>query len=147
MEKLNSAQIEILQLFEGQTQTAEDLMGLRKVLVDYQKNKNKAQTQSIERLIISKVKEKVLAIDREAKITLFGSRARGDARKDSDWDFLILMDSPVTFQLKNKVRNELYDIELETGEIIGTIIENKEDWDRKIVTDIHKNIAKEGIAI
>ena len=147
MEKLNSAQIEILQLFEGQTQTAEDLMGLRKVLVDYQKNKNKAQTQSIERLIIRKVKEKVLAIDSEAKITLFGSRARGDARKDSDWDFLILMDSPVNFHLKNKLRNELYDIELETGEIIGTIIENKEDWDRKIVTDIHKNIAKEGIAI
>jgi uncharacterized protein len=147
MEKLNSAQIEILQLFEGQTQTAEDLMELRKVLVDYQKNKNKTQTQSIERQIIRKVKEKVLAIDSGAKITLFGSRARGDARKDSDWDFLILMDSPVNFHLKNKLRNELYDIELETGEIIGTIIENKEDWDRKIVTDIHKNIAKEGIAI
>jgi uncharacterized protein len=123
------------------------LMKLRNVLLDYLKSKNKTQTKSIERLIIRKVKEKVLAIDGKAEITLFGSRARGDARKDSDWDFLILMNSPVTFHLKNKLRNELYDIELETGEIIGTIIENKEDWDRKIVTDIHKNIAKEGIAI
>ena len=51
------------------------------------------------------------------------------------------------FHLKNKLRNELYDIELETGEIIGTIIENKEDWTREIVTNIYKNIAKEGITI
>ena len=28
-----------------------------------------------------------------ARAILFGSRARGDARKDSDWDILILVDS------------------------------------------------------
>ncbi|MDA8192371.1 MAG: nucleotidyltransferase domain-containing protein [Thermaerobacter sp.] len=28
------------------------------------------------------------------RIILFGSRARGDARPDSDWDFLVVMPSP-----------------------------------------------------
>lgn len=29
-----------------------------------------------------------------SKLFLYGSRARGDARKDSDWDFLLLLDKP-----------------------------------------------------
>ena len=32
------------------------------------------------------------AIPSGSKAILYGSRARGDARNDSDWDFLILLD-------------------------------------------------------
>ena len=41
-------------------------------------------------LILEKVKEIVHATDPEAEVILFGSRARGDAMEDSDWDILIL---------------------------------------------------------
>ena len=30
-----------------------------------------------------------------SKLYLYGSRARGDAREDSDWDLLLLLDKPV----------------------------------------------------
>ncbi len=38
------------------------------------------------------VKQEVTKIDPKAEIILFGSRARGDFRMDSDWDFLVLLD-------------------------------------------------------
>jgi predicted nucleotidyltransferase len=38
---------------------------------------------------LSVVKRTVLAIDPQAEIWLFGSRARGDFRDDSDGDFLV----------------------------------------------------------
>ena len=40
--------------------------------------------------IAQQVKATVRQIDPQAEVILFGSRARGDARKDSDWDFLVL---------------------------------------------------------
>ncbi len=43
---------------------------------------------------IEKVSEKLgLNVD---EIILFGSRARGDFRKDSDWDVLVVLSEPVS---------------------------------------------------
>ncbi|MDZ7934591.1 MAG: nucleotidyltransferase domain-containing protein [Emticicia sp.] len=39
--------------------------------------------------LFKKVKTVVSDFDPDAKVLLFGSRARGDNRKDSDWDFMI----------------------------------------------------------
>lgn len=40
-------------------------------------------------------------------VKLFGSRARGEAREDSDWDVLILLDKEKpTFENKDNVFNE-----------------------------------------
>ncbi|MCS6886879.1 nucleotidyltransferase domain-containing protein [Chloroflexus sp.] len=36
-------------------------------------------------------------------ILLFGSRARGDARPDSDWDFLIVIDRPLERSLQRRL--------------------------------------------
>ena len=37
------------------------------------------------------VKEKILEIDKNAEVILFGSRARGDFHEESDWDFLVFL--------------------------------------------------------
>lgn len=47
--------------------------------------------------IIKAMASKLHAIDPHARAFLFGSRARGTARKDSDWDLLILIDKPNLF--------------------------------------------------
>ncbi len=48
---------------------------------------------------------------RGSDIYLFGSRARGDERPDSDWDVLVLVDrEKVSFAFENEILNAVYDV-------------------------------------
>ena len=78
---------------------------------------------------------------------LYGSRARGDAKKDSDWDVLILIDKPrVTFKDEQVFRHNLYDLTLETGQSISAFVYSKKEWNTKqSITPLYQNIKKEGI--
>jgi len=84
-----------------------------------------------------------------AEIYLYGSRARGDAKRLSDWDILILLDSKnISFDLETKFMNELYEVELETGEIISPLIYTISDWNkRRSITPLYENIKKEGVKL
>jgi len=62
-----------------------------------------AQTHNISRLIRKNVNE----MDDNAEIILYGSRARGDERIDSDWDILVLTDYPVSLE-KEKILETNY---------------------------------------
>ena len=46
--------------------------------------------------LIEQIKQTVLELEPEAEIILYGSRSRGDATSESDWDFLILVDGPIS---------------------------------------------------
>lgn len=97
--------------------------------------------------LIKKIKSTVLQIDKGADIILYGSRARGDFRADSDWDFLILTNLPENNITKTTIRNKLFDLELETEEPISSIIHNKNVWTDYEVTPLYQIISKEGIRI
>lgn len=54
--------------------------------------------------VLSAIKQVAQAdIPKDASVILFGSRARGDERADSDWDVLILID-------KDKLTSEDHDL-------------------------------------
>lgn len=96
--------------------------------------------------IIKLIKSTISAVD--PKGIIFGSRARGDARKDSDWDILILTDYPVTTEIEGSFRNNLFDVEIETGEVFSTFIYEKKIWNTKHrVTPLYRNIKREGVRI
>ncbi|MEA3446368.1 MAG: nucleotidyltransferase domain-containing protein [Bacteroidota bacterium] len=97
--------------------------------------------------VISKFKSGVQQIDRKAIILLYGSRARGDSRVDSDWDFLVLTDLPENTETKKLFRDKIFDTELELEEAISTIIHNKEVWQEYEVTPLYQIISKEGIQV
>ena len=99
--------------------------------------------------IIQQVKEAVGSFSPSAKVILYGSRARGDAKEESDWDFLILIDNAVTTIQKQLIRHDLYKIEWHTGAVISSIIESKYNWNTPIIrsTPFYKNIKKEGIPL
>lgn len=91
-------------------------------------------------------------VDRTApgsEIYLYGSQARGDARELSDWDLLILFHAArITFDFEKNILDELYEVEIETGEIISPLIYTKKDWEENhSVTPLFENIQKEGIRI
>lgn len=85
----------------------------------------------------------------DSEVYLYGSRARGDSKKLSDWDLLILLNSKnISFEFETRFMNEFYDLELETGELISPLIYSKKDWDSShFITPLYENIKKEGIKI
>jgi predicted nucleotidyltransferase len=57
-----------------------------------------------ESIIKEVINETLKAYDLEAeKIILFGSRARGDHKKESDWDILLVIKQEITQQLKDEL--------------------------------------------
>jgi len=99
--------------------------------------------------LLKQIKATVHEIEPDAKIILYGSRSRGEAAEDSDWDFLILVNRPTEYQLIEKIRNHLYNIELQSNEIISSIIRNHAEWDspKFMCTPFYKNVSKEGIVL
>jgi uncharacterized protein len=95
------------------------------------------------------IKKIVTDTDKSAKVILFGSRATGQARKDSDWDILILLNKPnVTMKDGQIFRHKLYELELQTGEAISTFVYSQLEWENKYsITPLYSNIQKEGITL
>lgn len=100
-------------------------------------------------VLLNKVQKKVRSIVPNADIILYGSRVRGEASKDSDWDLLILVDQPVDHNLTIKLRDNLYEIELETDEILSCIIRSKQDWysPKYSVLPFKRIIEQEGVIL
>lgn len=78
--------------------------------------------------ILSQIKKAVLAVDAGAELILFGSRARGDYREDSDWDVLVLSEHNVDNNLKRKISDELFYLELDNTITIGSVVIEKNKW-------------------
>jgi predicted nucleotidyltransferase len=97
--------------------------------------------------LLNKLKKTAKQFDANAEIILYGSRARNDYKQYSDWDFLILLNYAVNETLKEQIRDELFEIEIETDQIISTIIHSKQNWNDLSITPLHKNIANDGIRI
>lgn len=85
----------------------------------------------------------------DSEVYLYGSQARGDSKKLSDWDLLILLNNKkISFEFETRFMNEFYDLELEIGEVISPLIYSKKDWDSShFITPLYENIKKEGIKI
>ena len=90
------------------------------------------------------VKKQVCEVDPQAEVWLFGSRARGDSREDSDWDILVLTGKPADKYLKDQLRDYLFEIELSSAKVIGSIIHSKQEWEEDYgVTPLYRNIKRD----
>jgi len=100
-------------------------------------------------LIRDRITKTIHDKDPNAEAYLFGSRARGDFRADSDWDILILIDDvKVTNDIEDKFRDDLYELELESGQVISTFIYTKDYWRSTLIySPLYKNVSREGIRL
>jgi predicted nucleotidyltransferase len=96
---------------------------------------------------LQEVKRNIHEIDPQAEVWLFGSRARGDAREDSDWDFLVFTDNDLSSGRRWQFSDHLFDIELKTGRMISTIVWPQRERTRYAVTDLYANVMDEGIQL
>lgn len=95
------------------------------------------------------VKKRVALYDPEAKAILFGSRARGDAEPDSDWDLLVLTKNKDSESLNRALLSDLlHQVEMPNDWIISLMVRNEKDWnDHYSVTPLFDTIQREGIEL
>ena len=99
--------------------------------------------------ILKKVKDAVINLEPTAEVILYGSRARNDFREYSDWDFFILVDGEVDTARTDRIRHALFEIELDTDQVISSIVRSRQDWNsaKYSVVPLRKNVEREGIRI
>lgn len=102
---------------------------------------------SNEKNILSSIKQDVKSVDPTAEIILFGSRARGDHRNDSDWDILILTDEAIDKRYKSDVREILYHLQLELEISISSLFRNKKKWQEPTAMPVDNEIKREGVRV
>lgn len=99
--------------------------------------------------LLLKIKSLVQEIEPTSKIVLYGSFARGDYRKDSDIDLLVLVDKKkISWEDEKRISFPLYGLGINSGELISVMIKTKKDWETKYrITPLYKNIQRDGIAL
>lgn len=99
--------------------------------------------------IINQILEVTSARYPDSEIYLYGSHARGDAKRTADWDVLILLNADhIPFEVETNLMDAFYDLELETGEVISPMIYSKSDWNNNQVwTPLYENVQKEGVRL
>lgn len=98
--------------------------------------------------IANLIKKNILEVDKNAEIILYGSRARGDDTKKSDWDILVLTNYPVDFKIERNFRKHLFFLELELEEIFSIFVYQKKEWNTKYrITPFYHNVVAEGLLL
>lgn len=99
--------------------------------------------------VLKSIQQKAYAVmPQGTEVILFGSRARNDAKDDSDWDILVLLD-------KTKIEEAdhdnycypLWELGWEMNQMIHPIIYTKNEWQKRKGTPLYENIETEGIAL
>jgi len=82
------------------------------------------------------------------EVTLFGSKARGDARRDSDLDLLVII-AGGDWRMCDVVYGIATDILLETEVCISPKVINRKDYEHlyNMGTPFIKNVLREGITV
>ena len=83
-----------------------------------------------------------------AEVILFGSRARGDAHEDSDWDVLILLDKErITSQDIDDYTYPLRELGWSYNQCINAILYTKKDWNKSITSPFRQNVPEDRIRL
>ena len=99
--------------------------------------------------LLEQIRQAVHEVEPDAEIILYGSRSRGDAAAESDWDLLILVDGPISDERTDRFRHRLYEIEWEFGEVISSIVRSREEWNSAVyqAMPFHQRVRQEGIRL
>lgn len=98
---------------------------------------------------LTRIKQTAIStIPKGGRAILYGSRARGDARKDSDWDILIILDKDTLDQ--SDYDNVSYPFVLlgcDLGQEINPIMYTTKEWESSRITPFYENVTRDGIVL
>lgn len=99
-------------------------------------------------LVITRIKETAENILPEgASLWLYGSRARGDARPDSDYDLLILFDKDVLQEKDTDVICDLAELGWDLSAVINAHAYPRSKWNSWSYSPFYKNVEHDKIVL
>jgi predicted nucleotidyltransferase len=107
------------------------------------------KVENEQRTMLLRCRSAIKAIDPGAEVILYGSRARGDAVPDSDYDLLVLTDGEASLDREDRFRQSIFPIELETGCVLTVMLVNSRDWRSPLYDSMpfYRNVKREGILV
>ncbi len=100
-----------------------------------------------DRLLLHEVKHIVRHLLPTADVLLYGSVARGTQDAESDYDILVLTDSPVSKEDRCETERLLLDLELLRDVILSTIYHSRSEWASHSTWPFHVEVEEHGIAL
>jgi predicted nucleotidyltransferase len=102
-----------------------------------------------ERVWLQKVYRSIQQHIPQARLILYGSTARGSRTPESDYDLLILTPQPLPSNLRDTLREEIYDIELAHDLVLSILFLDPDQWEqlRCWGHPFWQNVSQEGILI
>ena len=98
--------------------------------------------------VLNLIRTTVRSFEPNASIILYGFRARGDAREDSDWDIVVLLNKPpMPHDERYAIAYDLWDKGQDIGEEINTLVYTKDQWDSAPPSLFKYNVREEGIQL
>ena len=83
-----------------------------------------------------------------SNLWLYGSRARGDYRPESDWDLIVLVDKQKQqLQDFDKYAYPFVEMGWEMGEEINPMLYTRSEWENRHVTPFYHNVENEKIVL
>lgn len=94
--------------------------------------------------VIQRIKEAAdKVLPKGASLWLYGSRARGDARPDSDYDLLILLDEEESMPEADRAAYDLCILGYDNGVEVNPHIYSKKRWNSWTYSPFHKNVEQD----
>ena len=99
--------------------------------------------------VLNAIQQKAsIIMPKDAKVILFGSRAREDARPDSDWDILVLLNKDkIEEQDHDNFTYPFWELGWQLNQMIHPIIYSFNDWTKRKGSPFYENVETEGIVI
>lgn len=98
--------------------------------------------------LLQRCKRAIRAVVPDADVILYGSRARGDAAVDSDYDILVLVDRPADVVVHEQLISSVSPLE-ESGAVLTLTVHNRDLWKSKLyrAMPFHENVDREGVVL
>ena len=118
-------------------------------VIDMEKFEDLKSLTEKEKIILKRCCDAIYQIEPDAKVILYGSRARGDSTSESDYDLLIVTNRDLDLEREDIVRRQLFPIELEAGVVLTVNFYSHQKWDSSLyrAMPFHWNVERDGVIL